>query len=79
MAWVNAKINNRDLYQSYKKSLPSRSETDIGQFGKMMKRLSVPGFVRTVANTGIKYTIDRQKSFEWLQTKKYTHVTDVTA
>jgi len=35
-AWVNSKINNYDLYQNYKQSLPSRSEPDIGQFGETL-------------------------------------------
>lgn len=75
--WVDKTIKNYDLYQSYKQSLPSRFESEIRQFGKIMKKLAVPGFDSTRGEHGIKYTIDRQKAFEWLKAKKYTRETEL--
>jgi hypothetical protein len=76
--WLNQKIKTWDLFQNFKESLPSRFESDIGQFGKIMKRLSVPGFEHTRDKHGTNYTIDRELAFEWLKTKHYTRETKLT-
>ena len=73
--WDNKFITSFDLFSNYKASLPSRYESDIGQFGKLIKRLEIPGFEwsRTKHSNG--YIINRKEVFKWLQAKKYTRET----
>lgn len=65
-------VGNFELFQNYKGTLPPNYDTSIVKFGKMLKKLDIPGFTKVRSKFGVKWNIDRNLAFKWLQEKNYT-------
>jgi hypothetical protein len=69
-------VSNLDLFTNYRQSLPTNYETSTIKFGKLMKKLEVPGFTKSKDGC-MKWKIDRELAFKWLQEKQYTRETEL--